>query len=100
MRLVFPCAGEGLEGKHSHGDYFPVAFIKKKNGATQFVFRNRQGKITLICFNRILMHEKTNVIPLMPLHLKNIWKQNLFALAIDFLYRKHQNKTVNFAPPL
>jgi len=37
------------------------------------------------------MHEKTSGIPLMPLHLKNIWKQ-IFALANDIIERKYTPK--------
>jgi len=37
------------------------------------------------------MHEKTSGIPLMHLHLKNIWKQ-IFALANDIIERKYTPK--------
>jgi hypothetical protein len=84
---------EGFEGKHSHGDYFPVAFIKKQRMEQLNLFSEiDREKITLDLFQSYFDARKNKRNTINALAFEKHLEANLFALANEIIERKHTPK--------
>jgi RNA-directed DNA polymerase len=84
---------EGFEGKHSHGDYFPVAFINKLRMQQLNLFSEiDRDKITLDLFQAYFDARKNKRNTINALAFEKYLEANLFALANEFIERIYTPK--------
>jgi len=83
---------KGFEGKHSHGDYFPVAFIKIQMQQYNLFSDIERDKITLDLFQAYFDARKNKRNTINALAFEKYLEANLFALTNEIIERKYTPK--------